>query len=36
VRATDPDWRAGLITGPAVASAFSDWIAGEAYKGRAE
>ena len=36
VRANDPDWRAGLITGPAIGLAFADWIAAEGYKGRTE
>jgi glycine cleavage system H protein len=30
------DWREGLVTGTAIASAFSDWIAAEAYKDRTE
>jgi glycine cleavage system H protein len=35
VRAAREDWRGGLVTGSAVAPAFADWIATEAYKGRA-
>ncbi len=35
VRAARDDWRQGLVTGAAVAAAFSAWIAAEAYKGRA-
>jgi len=34
VRAGQPDWRDGLITGPAVGPAFAAWIANEGYKGR--
>jgi glycine cleavage system H protein len=36
VRSADADWRAGLVTGAAVARAFSDWIAAEAYKDRSD
>jgi glycine cleavage system H protein len=35
VRAGDPGWRVGLLTGPEIGSAFAAWIAAEAYKGRA-
>ena len=34
VRTADPNWRARLITGPALAPAIAAWIAAEAYKGR--
>jgi glycine cleavage system H protein len=27
VRSADQNWNSGLVTGPAIASAFSDWIA---------
>jgi glycine cleavage system H protein len=36
VRPARPDWRAGLVTGPAIAPAFSAWLATEAYKDRAD
>jgi len=36
VRPKDADWRAGLITGEAIAPAFGEWIASEAYKDRRE
>ena len=36
VRSAHPDWREGLITGMAIVPAFSEWIAAEAYKDRAE
>jgi glycine cleavage system H protein len=36
VRADDPDWRNGLITGPEIGPAFAAWLASEAYKGRTE
>jgi glycine cleavage system H protein len=35
VRAARADWGDGLVTGAAVAPAFRDWIAAEAYKSRA-
>jgi glycine cleavage system H protein len=34
VRAARENWQSGLVTGSAVAPAFADWIAMEAYKGR--
>jgi glycine cleavage system H protein len=36
VRPARDDWRAGLVTGAAIASAFGGWIASEAYKDRTE
>jgi glycine cleavage system H protein len=36
VRPKAEGWRAGLITGKAIASAFGEWIASEAYKDRTE
>jgi glycine cleavage system H protein len=36
VRADDPGWRDGLLTGPAIGPAFAAWLAAEAYKGRVE
>ena len=35
VRPDDERWADHLVTGPAIGSAFHDWIAAEAYKGRA-
>jgi glycine cleavage system H protein len=35
VRAEDPGWRGGLLTGPDVGPAFAAWIDAEAYRGRA-
>ena len=35
VRPARPDWREGLVTGNAIAPAFSAWLATEAYKDRA-
>ncbi|HMK81899.1 MAG TPA: glycine cleavage system protein H [Xanthobacteraceae bacterium] len=34
VRPARADWRAGLVTGAAIAPAFEAWLATEAYKGR--
>jgi glycine cleavage system H protein len=36
VRADNPGWRDGLLTGAAVGPAFAAWLAAEAYKGRTE
>jgi glycine cleavage system H lipoate-binding protein len=36
VRADDPGWRAGLITGPEIGPAFAAWLAAEAYKDRTD
>ena len=36
VRPARDDWRSGLVTGAAIAPAFGEWIASEAYKDRAE
>jgi glycine cleavage system H protein len=36
VRPAGGDWRAGLVTGAAIAPAFGEWIASEAYKDRTE
>ncbi len=34
VRAAAPEWRAGLVTGEAIAPAFAAWLASGAYKDR--
>jgi glycine cleavage system H protein len=34
VRADDPGWRDGLITGPEIGAAFGAWLAAQAYKDR--
>jgi glycine cleavage system H protein len=34
VRPARPEWREGLVTGRAIAPAFSAWLATEAYKDR--
>ena len=34
VRPARDDWRAGLVTGTAIATAFTAWLATEVYKGR--
>jgi len=36
VRPARDDWRSGLVTGAAIAPAFGEWIASEAYKDRTE
>jgi len=36
VRSAHPDWRDGLVTGPAIAAAFEDWIGAEGHKDRKE
>jgi glycine cleavage system H protein len=36
VRADDPGWRHGLVTGPEIGPAFAAWLAAEAYKGSTE
>jgi glycine cleavage system H protein len=36
VRSLRDDWRTGLVTGAAIAPAFGEWIAAEAYKDRTE
>lgn len=36
VRPSAADWRAGLITGEAIASAFEQWLADGAYRDRTE
>lgn len=36
VRPTRDDWRTSLVTGAAIAPAFGEWIASEAYKDRTE
>ena len=36
VRAENPSWLEGLLTGSGVGPAFAAWIAAEAYKGRAD
>ena len=36
VRADDPGWREGLLTGSTVGPAFAAWLATEAFKGRSE
>ena len=36
VRPSEENWRAGLVTGTAIAAAFGEWIAAEAYKDRTE
>jgi glycine cleavage system H protein len=36
VRADDPTWREGLVTGSEIVPAFAAWLASEAYKGRTE
>jgi glycine cleavage system H protein len=35
VRADDPRWQQGLLTGPEIGPAFAAWLAAEAYKDRA-
>jgi hypothetical protein len=35
LRPAQDDWRAGLVTGPAIKPAFEAWIASGAYKDRA-
>jgi glycine cleavage system H protein len=34
VRAENPGWREGLLTGSNIGPAFASWIAAEAYRGR--
>jgi glycine cleavage system H protein len=36
VRADNPDWREGLLTGAETGPAFAAWLAAESYKGRAD
>lgn len=36
VRPADDDWRADLVTGPAITAAFEAWLASGAYKERTE
>jgi glycine cleavage system H protein len=36
VRADDPGWRDGLITGPEIGAAFAAWLASGAYRDRSE
>jgi glycine cleavage system H protein len=36
VRSARDDWRAGLVTGAAIAPAFGEWITSEAFKDRTE
>ena len=36
VRSARDDWRTGLVTGAAIAPAFGEWIASEAFKDRTE
>jgi len=36
VRPSVADWRAGLVTGEAIAPAFDAWLATESYKSRSE
>jgi glycine cleavage system H protein len=35
VRPSDPAWREGLLTGPAIGPAFAAWLDAETYKDRA-